>query len=193
MKIYTRTGDSGDTGLFGGQRTPKSSLRVSAYGEVDELNSMLGVVRLHTVGLSPLDEDLAELQAELFSLGADLATPVAKKEKTPRISAAHVRRLEGMIDEYTAEVPPLTRFVLPGGAPAGAYLHLARTVCRRAERQLVELIEAGGDDHAQGPEDFARPLEYLNRLSDLLFTLARWANTRGDASEVFWDPPKAEA
>ncbi len=189
MKLYTRTGDQGQTGLFGGPRVSKAAPRVEAYGDVDELNSLLGVIRIHARDLAPLDDDLGTIQGELFSLGADLATPAERRTHTPRISPEDATRLEGRIDFYQEAVPPQTRFVLPGGNPAASFLHLARTVCRRAERRVVELHEHP-DSLARGPADFLQPLIYLNRLSDLLFAMARWANHQGGGvTEVFWDPP----
>lgn len=186
MKIYTRTGDGGETGLFGGQRVPKAHPRVEAYGEVDELNAVLGMVRVHTRGLDPLDGDLESLQGELFSVGADLATPRQAAERTPRLGPAHGARLERLIDRYEEGLPPLTRFILPAGNAAGAALHLARCVCRRAERRVVALA-----DEASSAEDLTHVVVYLNRLSDLLFVLARHANHADPAGsgEVYWEPP----
>ena len=178
-RIYTRTGDAGTTRLATGQSVSKADLRVEAYGAIDETNACLGLARVHTRG--DFDALLARLQNELFDLGADLATP-AKPDEAPgamlRILDSQVARLEGEIDALNAELPPLASFVLPGGTPAAAALHLARTVCRRAEREAVRLIEAG---EAVSPP----ALRYLNRLSDLLFVAARYANDKG-AAEVFW-------
>lgn len=183
MKIYTKTGDKGETGLFGGDRVSKDDLRVAVYGDVDELNAVLGIVRLHPAQ-EPLGADLSFLQSELFSLGADLATPHSKKVKTARIGEKHASRLEGMIDRYQDKLPPQTKFVLPGGSPAAAHLHLARTVCRRAERALVHLMRS--TDSSQ----YRHCLIYLNRLSDLLFSMARYANiSEKGGAEVFWHPP----
>lgn len=180
-RIYTRTGDGGTTRLATGATVSKSDLRVETYGAVDETNACLGLARVHTQDAGAFDALLARLQNELFDLGADLATP-ADADEAPgsklRILDSQVTRLEGEIDALNAELPPLTSFVLPGGAPAAAALHLARTVCRRAEREAVRLIEAG--EPVSGPA-----LRYLNRLSDLLFVAARYANDRG-AAEVFW-------
>lgn len=176
MKIYTKTGDDGSTALFAGGRVPKTHLRVEAYGTVDELNAALGLVRAH----KPYSDDwLAQIQRQLFHLGADLATPQdAKSDWVVRVDAAQVAWLEGIIDQMTAELPPLTSFILPGGTLAAAHLHVARTVCRRAERLAVALAahEAIGD----------HVLPYLNRLSDALFTLARWENMKAGAAEVTW-------
>ena len=179
MKIYTKTGDSGETSLFDQTRVPKSNARVDAYGEVDELNAALGVARAAGV-----DADIAavinDLQRDLFALGARLADPSAKI--APRVTKvgltdAHVERLEQTIDRLETELPPLQRFILPGGTAAGATLHLARTVCRRAERRVVAL----------GPGQVDRlVLVYLNRLSDLLFVMARAVNHRSGSPEVEW-------
>jgi cob(I)alamin adenosyltransferase len=179
MKIYTKTGDAGETGLFGGARVSKASDRVETYGEVDELNSAIGVARAS--GLAPsVDVLLGRVQSELFDLGAELATTPGKEHNltTPRIDEAHVERLERAIDEHEAPLPALTSFVLPGGAPQAAHLHLARCVCRRAERRLVALAA----------EEALRPelLRYLNRLSDLLFTLARFQNHAEGVEDVPW-------
>ena len=178
-RIYTRTGDAGQTRLATGAPVSKASARVEAYGAVDETNACLGLARLSTAG--DLDAILARIQNELFDLGADLATPAKPDEPEGsklRILDSQVARLEGEIDALNAELPPLASFVLPGGAPAAAALHLARTVCRRAERETVRLMEAG--EPVSGPA-----LRYLNRLSDLLFVAARHANDKG-AGEVFW-------
>ena len=183
-RIYTRTGDGGDTSLATGERTRKSDLRVEAYGAVDETNACLGLVRLHTGGDGVLDAMLARIQNELFDLGADLSTPargVKEGASALRIIDAQVSRLEAEIDLLNGELSPLTSFVLPGGSAASAALHQARTVCRRAERLLVALMDRPGED-ISGPA-----LRYLNRLSDLLFTAARWTNGKGQA-DVLWTP-----
>jgi cob(I)alamin adenosyltransferase len=180
-RIYTRTGDDGSTRLATGQKVSKAALRVEAYGAVDETNACLGLARLHTAADATLDPMLARVQNELFDLGADLATPARSDDAEAfvlRILDSQVKRLEDEIDELNGALPPLASFVLPGGAPAAAALHLARTVCRRAEREAVRLAEAG--EPVSGPA-----LRYLNRLSDLLFVAARFANDRG-AAEVFW-------
>jgi cob(I)alamin adenosyltransferase len=180
-RIYTRTGDAGTTRLATGQPVSKSDLRVEAYGAVDETNACLGLARVHTAALAEFDAMLARIQNELFDLGADLATP-PKPDEAPesvlRVSDAQVARLEGEIDALNDRLPPLQSFILPAGTPAAAALHLARTVCRRAEREAVRLVEAG--EPVSGPA-----LRYLNRLSDLLFVAARFANDEG-RSEVFW-------
>lgn len=180
-RIYTRTGDAGTTRLATGEPVSKASPRVAAYGAVDEANACLGLARLHTGGDAALDAMLARVQNELFDLGADLSTPPGAPEaevRTLRMTDAQVARLEGEIDAMNEALPPLASFVLPGGTPAAAALHLARTVARRAEREAVALAEAG---EAVSPP----AMRYLNRLSDFLFVAARHANDRG-ASEVFW-------
>jgi cob(I)alamin adenosyltransferase len=179
-RIYTRTGDAGATRLASGESVSKASPRVEAYGGVDELNACIGLVRLHTAGDGELDPILSRIQNELFDLGADLATNLSAKGERLRLLAGQVDRLEAEMDGLNEVMAPLTSFVIPGGSPAAAALHLARTVCRRAERDLVRLIEGG---EAVGPE----PLKYLNRLSDLLFVAARHANGRG-TGDVLWSP-----
>lgn len=179
-RIYTRTGDAGRTRLATGEQVSKADLRVEAYGGVDETNACVGLARLSTTG--ELDAALARIQNELFDLGADLATPPKPDEAAGtvlRVSVAQVERLEAEIDRLNGELPDLKSFVLPGGAPAAAALHLARTVCRRAERTAVKLVEAG--EPVSGPA-----MQYLNRLSDWLFVAARYANDKG-AAEVFWE------
>jgi cob(I)alamin adenosyltransferase len=184
-RIYTRTGDAGTTRLATGAPVSKADLRVEAYGAVDETNACLGLARTGLVDDPELDAMLARIQNELFDLGADLSTP-PKADEAPgaalRVSEAQVARLEAEIDTLNDGLPPLKSFVLPGGAPAAAALHLARTVCRRAEREAVRLVEAG--EPVNGPA-----MRYLNRLSDFLFVAARWANGRGQA-EVFWESGK---
>ena len=181
MKIYTRTGDRGETGLFGGGRVPKDHARVIAYGDVDELNSALGLARA-TSRAELFDAELAAIQRDLFALGGQLATPDAAKVERALAKAAlgpeRVAELEQAIDAADAELPQLRAFILPGGAPKAAALHLARTVCRRAERGVVALARS---------EPLAEHfLRYLNRLSDYLFTLARLANHRAGRSDVPW-------
>lgn len=185
-KIYTRTGDNGTTALVVGPRRLKHDLRVEAYGSVDEANSAIGIARLHTAGISPLDAILENVQNDLFDLGADLATPDTgeKPEWEPlRVVAAQVSRLEADIDRLNADLEPLTSFILPGGSAAAAYLHLARTVTRRAERLAVALSQEEGEIVG------AEVIQYLNRLSDLLFVAARHANDQG-RSDVLWVPGK---
>ena len=183
-KIYTRTGDEGDTGLGDGQRRPKYDARVAAYGEIDELNCVIGVARLHTRGqgadLARIEKTLARAQNDLFDLGADLCVPPKPDETHAlRIVPSQVEALERAIDDLNAELSPLTSFVLPGGSPASAELHQARTVCRRAERAI---------DYLASREPVgAAALAYVNRLSDYLFVAARFANKRG-ADDVLWVP-----
>jgi cob(I)alamin adenosyltransferase len=178
MKIYTKHGDRGETSLFGGKRLSKDSLRIEAYGSVDELNSILGVVR----SLKPhreLDSLLEQVQNELFVLGADLATPrTSSSKKVQRLQEQSVLQLEEHIDALDETLSPLRSFILPGGSPVAAKLHVARTVCRRAERLVVRL---GKKEKIGG-----LPVKYLNRLSDLLFVLARYANKLDGAVETPW-------
>lgn len=183
MKIYTKTGDRGDTGLFGGGRVSKDHPRVEAYGEVDELNAALGLAR--SIELMPrIDEVLAPIQRDLFAIGALLATPDREKMRQhlekARIDELRIQELEQAIDDAERELEPLTAFIMPGGTPKAAALHVARTVCRRAERRVVHLQH---DDQVPLP---ALTVIYLNRLSDLLFTLSRLANKRAGAGEVTW-------
>jgi cob(I)alamin adenosyltransferase len=180
VKVYTRTGDTGQTGLVGGSRVGKDHPRVVAYGEVDELNAVLGLVRAEPPP-AELDALLREVQRDLFAIGAQLADPEARigeRKAKAAVTAAHVERLEQAIDRHEAELPPLRAFILPGGSRLGAALHLARTVCRRAERAVVSL--AGAED--------VDPLvvAYVNRLSDLLFVLARHQNQRQGQAEDPW-------
>ena len=182
MKIYTRTGDAGDTGLFGGGRVGKDHPRVEAYGDVDELNACIGLAR--SIEMMPrIDEVLVPIQRDLFAIGALLATPDREKMRQQldkaRIDAARITQLEHAIDDAEAELEPLKSFIIPGGTPKAAALHVARTVCRRAERRVVHLAGEG----VELPELVTI---YLNRLSDLLFTLARLANKRAGAGEVTW-------
>jgi cob(I)alamin adenosyltransferase len=183
MKIYTRTGDRGDTGLFGGGRVPKHHPRVEAYGDVDELNAAIGLAR--SIELMPrVDEVLVPIQRDLFAIGALLATPDRDKMRQhlekARVDDERVAELEHAIDDGDRELDPLRSFILPGGTPKSAALHLARTICRRAERRVVALSEGSPGEI---PE---LVVIYLNRLSDLLFTLARVANRRAGAGEVTW-------
>lgn len=183
-RIYTRTGDKGLTRLSTGQPVSKASPRVEAYGGVDETNAFIGVARLHTKGDAELDALLERIQNDLFDLGADLATPEQNEKpdwEPLRVVESQVERLEREIDAINARLSPLTSFVLPAGSPAAAALHVARTVCRRAERRLVDLIGVEGEIVG------APALRYLNRLSDLLFVAARRANDDG-AADVLWQP-----
>jgi cob(I)alamin adenosyltransferase len=181
MTIYTRTGDQGDTGLFGGGRVGKDHPRVAAYGDVDELNSAIGVARAH-LPTSLFDAELEAIQRDLFVIGGHLATPDPERVRAALARAElpvdRVRTFEQAIDAADTELPPLRAFILPAGTPKAAALHLARTVCRRAERNVVALGR-----EAEVPERF---LVYLNRLSDYLFTLARLANLRGGRADVTW-------
>lgn len=181
MKIYTRTGDRGSTGLFGGGRVSKAHPRVASYGDVDELNAVIGVARA-TSPTDFLDAELEHIQRDLFSIGGHLATPDPDKVKAAlakaELSEARVEAFERLIDRADEELPPLTAFVLPAGAAKAAALHVARTVCRRAERSVVALA-----DTDPVPELFVR---YLNRLSDLLFALARLANHRAGHGDRTW-------
>jgi cob(I)alamin adenosyltransferase len=181
-RIYTRTGDDGTTALGTGERRPKYDLRVAAYGTVDEVNAAIGIVRLHLAELTELDAMLGLIQNDLFDLGADLAVPEREgKAERLRVVATQVERLERDIDRMNAKLQPLNSFVLPGGTPAAAYLHLARTICRRAERVMVEL--------AAKPEEPVgdAAIQYMNRLSDFLFIASRTANHHG-AGDVLWVP-----
>jgi cob(I)alamin adenosyltransferase len=181
-RIYTRTGDEGMTGLVSGERRPKYDLRVEAYGTVDEANACVGLARLHTA--DAIDAMLGRIQNDLFDLGADLATPETGKplrHEPLRVSEAQVERLEQEIDQLNADLSALRSFVLPGGSPAAAALHLARTVCRRAERQVVKLAAEPGEVASSAA------LKYLNRLSDFLFVAARYVNDKG-AGDVLWVP-----
>jgi cob(I)alamin adenosyltransferase len=180
-RIYTRTGDDGTTALGSGARRKKYDLRVEAYGTIDEVNAVIGVVRLHTAG-SALDGALGRIQNDLFDVEADLCL----SEKGPggarlTVTDAQVAWLEGEIDRLNAELEPLKSFILPGGGAASAYLHLARTVCRRAERIMVELKDRPGEDVSEPS------LKYVNRLSDYLFVAGRYANDKG-AKDVLWAP-----
>lgn len=172
-KVYTRGGDEGKTSLVGGERVSKADIRVAAFGEIDELNSTVGIVRSHLRD-AEIDEVLKRLQQELFTLGADLASP--PEVHGPRILPEHVAALEQTIDRYLNTLPPLREFILPTGPPATAFLHLARTVARRAERAIVRL----GEHSRVSPEVLA----YVNRLSDLLFVLARITNQQSNGREV---------
>lgn len=183
-KIYTRTGDDGTTALGTGDRVAKYDLRVEAYGTVDETNAAIGLARLYTGTADPdLDTMLSRIQNDLFDLGADLCFPeeMKKGEAALRVSAAQIERLEAEIDTMNSALDPLRSFVLPGGSPAAAHLHLARTVCRRAER-LVVALSSRPDEPVS-----AQAVGYINRLSDFLFVAARFTNDKG-ASDVLWVP-----
>jgi cob(I)alamin adenosyltransferase len=185
-KIYTRTGDDGTTALGTGERRKKYDLRVAAYGTLDEVNAALGVARLHTAGDAALDAALSRIQNDLFDVGADLTTPGQGKGPGGArltVTAAQVTWLEHEIDRLNADLAPLRSFVLPGGSAAAAYLHLARTLCRRAERLIAELKDKANESVT--PE----ALQYVNRLSDFLFVASRYANAKG-AGDVLWQPGK---
>lgn len=192
MKLYTRTGDDGNTGLFDGSRVAKDDLRVAAYGDVDELNAQLGVVaataaqRKDVAAISLLLDRVLAVQSELFSLGAELATPATAKhrQKVPAVLPEHCSRLEQWIDDATEPAPELRAFILPGGDLLAAQLHVCRTVCRRAERAVVTL--------ARKEEINTKVIIYLNRLSDLLFAWARFVNHAVGVMDVPWVNPKKE-
>lgn len=180
MKIYTKTGDKGETGLFGGERVSKDEIRIEAYGTVDELNSVIGAARAFNDN-AEIDLILGRIQDNLFVLGADLATPVnSRNASVPRISAGDISSIEHSIDEIELKLDPLKSFILPGGSKPASILHLARTVCRRAERRAVTLRKKG--------EISDEATIYLNRLSDFLFVLARYANKIAGAAETIWNP-----
>ena len=185
-RIYTRTGDDGTTALGSGERRPKFDLRIEAYGTVDETNAAIGVARLHVKDAPELDAMLGRIQNDLFDLGADLAVPEregkeTKKAERLRVVASQVERLERDIDALNEQLAPLTSFVLPGGTQAAAHLHVARTICRRAERVMVELKARPGEPVGEAG------IQYMNRLSDFLFVASRAANHNG-AGDVLWVP-----
>lgn len=182
-KIYTKTGDDGTTGLVDGPRRSKADLRIEAYGTVEEANAAIGLARLHSKDMARVDNALSRIQNDLFDLGSDLATPGAdegRKYKALRTTEAQVHWLEKQIDQHNEALEPLTSFILPGGTPLAAALHLARTIARRAERDAVALVQVEPDVNAAA-------LKYLNRLSDLLFVLGRVANGNG-TKDVLWEP-----
>ncbi len=181
MKIYTKKGDSGSTSLYGGQTVSKSSKRIAAYGTVDELNSVLGMI-LSENHSNKADDLLKKVQEQLFVLGADLATPFSKETRINRISNHEIEFLEQSIDTMEEELPPLKNFILPGGTKAGSIIHFSRTVCRRAERLAVECA----DEEYLSPES----ITYLNRLSDFLFVLGRYENHISGTEETPWIPTK---
>jgi cob(I)alamin adenosyltransferase len=188
-RIYTRTGDKGETALGTGERLSKAHIRIAAYGTVDETNAVLGVVRLHTDErqFAKLDGMLARIQNELFDLGADLCVPDRgeKLEFEPlRILPKQYERIEAEIDDLNAELQPLRSFVLPGGDPAATHLHVARTVCRRAERLIVELASHPEEHVSEGA------IAYINRLSDFFFVASRWVNHVSGQGDVLWVPGK---
>ncbi len=177
MNIYTKTGDTGETSLFGGQRVPKTNTRIDAYGTIDELNSHLGLALSHGLH-DEVEKCVKTLQDELFVLGADLATPPTKKTKIERISSTHISNIEKRIDEFDQQLPPLQFFIHPGGTAGAATLHVSRTVCRRAERSCItcKFHESLNSE----------VIIYLNRLSDLLFVLARFENKKAGIEESKW-------
>ncbi len=185
-RIYTRTGDDGTTALGSGERRKKYDLRIACYGTIDETNAAIGVARLHTTQDAEIDAMLARVQNDLFDLGADLCLPATGKGKGPdgarlTITQAQVTRLETEIDHLNADLASLRSFVLPGGTPAAAHLHVARTVCRRAERMMAELVDQAGEEVSPAA------LRYVNRLSDFLFVASRYANHNG-TGDVLWRP-----
>ncbi len=194
MKIYTKTGDSGTTGLFAGGRVPKDHPRINAYGSVDELNAMLGIVSTHAKAAPTLPElqaivklltdAITQAQNDLFAIGAELATPNPTAMGTKLLTTQHVEQLEVWIDQLEDHLPQLTTFVLPGGSPLASWLHLARTVCRRAEREVVHLA------HEDNVEDCSLVIIYLNRLSDLLFVMARASNLAHGIEDIPWKKPQ---
>ena len=186
-RIYTRTGDAGETALGTGERLSKAHIRIAAYGTVDETNATIGVARLHLAEMSKLDAMLARIQNELFDLGADLCVPDRgeKLEFEPlRILPKQYERIEAEIDELNAELSPLRSFVLPAGHAAAAQLHVCRTVCRRAERLIVELAAIKGEHVSEGA------IAYINRLSDFFFVASRWVNFKAGSGDVLWVPGK---
>ncbi len=192
-RVYTRTGDKGTTRLVGGQEVPKDHIRIATYGTVDELNSILGIIRvflrespIEADGRLLLDGQLHRIQNDLFNVGSDLATlPADRWPGMYRVGNSDVTQLEGWIDTLNAAVGPLTEFILPGGGKVGAFFHQARTVCRRAERECVALMH-------DEPDAGAGPMRYLNRLSDYLFVAGRWAAHQGNEPEPLWERPKPE-
>ncbi len=181
MKIYTKKGDAGETGLFGGSRVPKDDFRIRTYGTLDELNATLGIVTSNCDAPQDLRHRLLRVQAELFQLGAELATPKGKKVSTKLIENREIEVLEKEIDEMEAKLPPLQTFILPGGSRVASELHLSRTVSRRAERELVGLHRVDAQR--------AEVLQYVNRLSDYLFVCARYANHALKVADVPWIAP----
>ena len=185
MKIYTKTGDQGKTRLIGGAQVSKSDPRIEAYGSVDELNSCLGLALTHPVP-EKLKRELQRIQSELFNVGSQLACEDPEiGKKLPMISNVHISTLESEIDEMSSTLPELKNFIMPGGSPLGATLHLARTICRRAERLTAHLLEL----KSGATETHELCLIYLNRLSDYLFTAARWSNHQSGAPEILWKNP----
>jgi cob(I)alamin adenosyltransferase len=187
MKIYTKTGDLGDTGLYAGPRVRKDDLRIEAYGTVDELNAVLGLARGQDLP-QDIESLLKGIQNTLFDLGAELATPNPQARGTNFVSAAQIEALEHAIDKFEANLPSLKTFILPGGTPGASWLHLARTVCRRAERRVVTLADRLNSDNTAAKLS-PQVIIYLNRLSDLLFVLARTANHIAGQGDIEWQKP----
>lgn len=183
MKIYTKTGDAGTTGLFGGPRVAKDDPRICAYGSVDELNAVIGIARATSLG-EKLDAILSSVQHHLFSMGAELATPNPDEHGLKWAGGTHVDQMERWIDELETCLKPLRNFILPGGSTQAAHLHLARTVCRRTEREIVSF------SHDRSVSDASHIVVFLNRLSDLLFVMARFANHQVGVVDVNWESPK---
>jgi cob(I)alamin adenosyltransferase len=181
MKIYTKTGDDGQTGLFAGTRVRKDDIRIEAIGAVDELNAFLGLARAQSLPVE-IEDCLALVQNELFAVGAELATPDPVKHKTAMIGPGHAEALERAIDALESNLPSLRQFILPAGTSVSAHLHVARGICRRAERRVVTLA-------SDNPTVFQRVLIYLNRLGDYLFVAARYANHAAGAAEIPWNKP----
>ncbi len=179
-KIYTKTGDDGDTGLFGGSRLSKDNPRIEAYGTIDELNAVLGLVR-SCCPPEAIDEVMGDIQRHLFVIGAELATPGGSVDGMSPTGNAQINKLENTIDQFESQLPPLEHFILPGGTSLAAHLHLARTICRRAERRLIALLREQKNDSSKAV------LVYLNRLGDLLFVLAREANRSAGRADVPWN------
>lgn len=180
MKIYTRTGDSGTTGLFGGPRVAKDDQRIEAYGTIDELNAVLGVIRTGSIE-DDIDAELKWVQHHLFSIGAELASPDPDQHQLRIIGEQHATQLEQWIDSHEADLPPLRNFILPGGTPSAAHIHLARTLCRRAERRVVTLANHPDANISEVL------IVFLNRLSDYLFVLSRAMNLRAGVEDVIWE------
>ncbi len=183
MKIYTKTGDAGTTGLFGGPRVAKDDPRICAYGSVDELNAVIGLARASALS-DKLDLILSSVQHQLFSIGAELATPNPEEHGLKWAAGSHVQQMEQAIDELEASLKPLRNFILPGGSTQAAHLHLARTVCRRTEREIVSF------SRDRSVADAAHIVVFLNRLSDLLFVMARFANHQVGVVDVNWESPR---
>jgi len=185
MKIYTKTGDAGETGLFAGPRVRKDDVRIEAYGAVDELNAFLGLARCELLP-AEIETTLQRIQSELFSVGAELATPEPEKHGTALIDDSHTAALERAIDDMESHLPPLRNFILPAGNRGAALVHVARGICRRAERRVVTLA------HTPGSQVSERLVRYLNRLGDYLFVAARFANLNSGGSETAWQKPAPE-